>query len=214
MSEFHFALTRITSAQLLRAAGVDRCSPIALDNLSDVLIHFMVLLARSAVSAAQGDGREEITFEDAVLALAGRGIIRPPPTGSDDSDISELMAWLNSTSFERGSQVAHFQQRTSSALGAAQGAAIAAQQAAHDPQAPSQQATPGREEERSDWLKLLVQQQVLMGQEKKFRNTPLGESSEDQVVIAGGPPTLEDYFTYSRDSQESPAPEATNETAS
>ncbi|PRT52440.1 Transcription initiation factor TFIID subunit 3 [Wickerhamiella sorbophila] len=197
MSEFNFAVTRITSAQICRAAGVDRCSPIALDNLSDVLIHFMMLLARSATTAAQNDGREEVTMEDIVLSLTGRGIIRPPRRGTDNSDISEFMAWLKSGGFERTAQVSHFQQRTSSALGAAQGAAIAAQQAAHDPQGSVQQQSSRRDDQQSDWLNSLVQQQALMGQEKKFRNTVLGESVEEDVVIAGGPASLEEFFqTY------------------
>lgn len=194
MSEFNFAVTRITSAQICRAAGVDRCSPIALDNLSDVLIHFMMLLARSATSAAQSDGREEVAVEDIVLALTGRGIIRPPRRGTDNSDISEFIAWLKSSAFERTAQVSHFQQRTSSALGAAQGAAIAAQQAAHDPLASAQQQSSGRDDQPSDWLKSLVQQQALMGQEKKFRNTVLGESIEENVVITGGPASIEEFF--------------------
>lgn len=76
-SEFYFSLLRITTAQIFRAAGVDRCSPSVLDTATDITMRHLLLLADTCVDLAAGSGRSQVSIVDLAEAMVSIGLIRP-----------------------------------------------------------------------------------------------------------------------------------------
>ena len=74
---FYFTLTRISTAQILRAAGHDRTRPSTLDILTDILIRYLHLLGTTSMSLATHAGRSESTIRDVRLAMEQIGVIAP-----------------------------------------------------------------------------------------------------------------------------------------
>jgi hypothetical protein len=78
MSEqFYFAVLRITCGQILRAAGIDRCTPALLDALTDICARHLDLLSQTSVRLANLSGREEPEVYDVALAMERVGLVRP-----------------------------------------------------------------------------------------------------------------------------------------
>lgn len=152
----------------------------------------MEMLAATAMEAAALNGRTDADLEDAVMAMEDWKIVMQHVDGGDTEGIDDFLRWLRSPAGPRRAlQVGRLQQQTLSALGAAQGAAIAAQQGSHDMQAAhaAHQMLRG-----DDWLKMLVNKQILMGHDKRFKGTVVGpEEDVEEFVIQGGPTSIEDW---------------------
>ena len=72
---FYFSLARISAAQILRAAGIDRTKPSTLDILTDILIRYLHLLATTSMSYAYQSHRPESSIRDVRLAMEEIGVI-------------------------------------------------------------------------------------------------------------------------------------------
>lgn len=74
-NSFYFSLARISTAQILRAAGIDRTKPSTLDTLTDILIRHLHLLATQSTHFTLAAGRSESDIRDVRLAMEDIGII-------------------------------------------------------------------------------------------------------------------------------------------
>ena len=72
---FYFSLARVSAAQILRAAGVDRTRPSTLDILTDILIRYFHLLGTESATFALHAGRSEADIRDVRLAMEEIGLI-------------------------------------------------------------------------------------------------------------------------------------------
>jgi transcription initiation factor TFIID subunit 3 len=72
---FYFSLARISAAQILRAAGIDRTRPSTLDTLTDILIRYLHLLGTQSTSFTLAAGRPLSDIRDVRLAMEDLGII-------------------------------------------------------------------------------------------------------------------------------------------
>src|SRR5579862_5488166 len=72
---FYFNLARISAAQILRAAGIDRTRPSTLDALTDILIRYLHLLGTQSMSFSLAAGRADTDIRDICLAMEDLGII-------------------------------------------------------------------------------------------------------------------------------------------
>lgn len=220
MSDFYFALARITAAQICRACGIERCSRGVLEVLTDVLIKYLMLLGSASATALELRNASDASAADALLAASQYDAIRSPGLGGVD-DIIDLISWLKGPIQQRLVRVARPQKQGASLLGAAQGAALAAlpsstaaaaaaengkgtsenppststSTATMQPAPPASGAAsaPGpvgatiASDPPNDWLKAVLNQQVLMGHRNKFQNTPLGTRASIDPTIWGEP---------------------------
>jgi transcription initiation factor TFIID subunit 3 len=74
-SPFYFNLARISAAQILRAAGIDRTKPSTLDVLTDILVRYLHLLGTQSMAFALAAGRPESTIRDVRLAMEEIGLL-------------------------------------------------------------------------------------------------------------------------------------------
>ncbi|KAK9455615.1 hypothetical protein V1511DRAFT_458440 [Dipodascopsis uninucleata] len=88
-SELFYSFFRITIAQILRSAGIDRCAPSVLDTLTDITIRYMALLANKAISNAILCGRDEPLLSDVRMAMESAGGLKPTRL-LDESEDEEL----------------------------------------------------------------------------------------------------------------------------
>ena len=72
---FYFSLARISAAQILRAAGIDRTRPSTLDVVTDILIRYIHLLGTQSMSFALHAGHTESNIRDIRLAMEDIGVI-------------------------------------------------------------------------------------------------------------------------------------------
>ena len=75
-NSFYFSLARISTAQILRAAGLDRTRPSTLDAITDIMIRYLNLLATQAKFFAELSSRSECHIRDVRLAMEDIGIIQ------------------------------------------------------------------------------------------------------------------------------------------
>ncbi|KAK9355024.1 hypothetical protein V1523DRAFT_406610, partial [Lipomyces doorenjongii] len=111
-SELFYSFLRITTAQILRASGIDRCPPSVLDTLTDLAIRYMTLLSTRAASYAALCGREEPGVGDIRMAMEAAGGLRPMrildefPDGMDeeaeaeDDGLQRFIEWCYNTTKE------------------------------------------------------------------------------------------------------------------
>ncbi|KAK9475370.1 uncharacterized protein V1510DRAFT_409015 [Dipodascopsis tothii] len=84
-SDLYYSLLRISTAQILRSAGIDRCPPSVLDTLTDITIRYLTTLCSRSLSYSllahssfQNDVAEcEPRAEDVRMALESLGMLRP-----------------------------------------------------------------------------------------------------------------------------------------
>ncbi|KAF5100860.1 hypothetical protein D0Z03_000739 [Geotrichum reessii] len=76
-NDFHFALLRISTAQLLRTVGIDRCAPSVLDTVTDIFLRHLNLLAITSQKLATLSGRKEVGVEDLAEAMVQIGVVKP-----------------------------------------------------------------------------------------------------------------------------------------
>jgi transcription initiation factor TFIID subunit 3 len=72
---FYFSLARISTAQILRAAGLDRTRPSTLDVLSDIMVRYLILLGSQTSFFANVCSRPEANIRDVTLALENVGML-------------------------------------------------------------------------------------------------------------------------------------------
>jgi transcription initiation factor TFIID subunit 3 len=72
---FYFSLARISAAQILRAAGIDRTRPSTLDALTDILIRYLHLLGQQSMSFSLAAGHPDADIRDICLAMEDLGIV-------------------------------------------------------------------------------------------------------------------------------------------
>ncbi|KAK9235948.1 hypothetical protein V1525DRAFT_380530 [Lipomyces kononenkoae] len=110
-SELFYSFLRITTAQVLRASGIDRCPPSVLDTLTDLAIRYMTLLSTRAASYAALCGRKEPDVGDIRMAMETIGGLRPMhmldelPDGDWDEDaedegLQRFIEWCYNTTKE------------------------------------------------------------------------------------------------------------------
>lgn len=116
MSDWHRAVARVTTAQLCRAAGLDRSSRDALDCLNDVLIRHLLFVATTAAQAAELRGRS-VSFEDAVLVLTECQVVGARLPDEDAQDLEEFIEWLRGPANQRALQTARMQRFQINTLG-------------------------------------------------------------------------------------------------
>ncbi|ODQ66866.1 hypothetical protein NADFUDRAFT_5337, partial [Nadsonia fulvescens var. elongata DSM 6958] len=169
-SDFHFALLRISIAQMLRAAGIDRCSPSVLDTITDLCIRHLTLLSTSSTAFANLSGRTQVTLADASQSMANHGVISPT-TLLDSRDVDPkgmegvhaFINWVKGEMTLRERQVAGL-------------AGIATNPASNDPDS---DVINGTNEPTSTynndpkWLAQLMRKQVKIGHEGRFKGTVL-----------------------------------------
>ncbi|KAJ8097993.1 hypothetical protein POJ06DRAFT_214578 [Lipomyces tetrasporus] len=76
-SELFYSFLRITTAQILRASGIDRCPPSVLDTMTDLAMRYMTLLSIRAAKYAALCGRKEPDVGDIRMAMEATGGLRP-----------------------------------------------------------------------------------------------------------------------------------------
>jgi len=72
---FYFNLARISAAQILRAAGIDRTKPSTLDILTDILIRYLHLLGTQSMAFATTAQCGEASIRDVRTAMEDIGVI-------------------------------------------------------------------------------------------------------------------------------------------
>lgn len=97
-SEFFFSLLRVTTAQIFRASGIDRCAPSVLDTATDITRRFFLLLSETCQQLAEESGRRRVEIADVAQAMQIVGLIHPYVTFdlSDGWESMELDAELKS----------------------------------------------------------------------------------------------------------------------
>jgi histone H3/H4 len=74
-NSFYFNLARVSAAQILRAAGIDRTRPSTLDILTDILLRYFHLLGTESMTFALAAGRGEANTRDVRVAMEDIGLI-------------------------------------------------------------------------------------------------------------------------------------------
>ncbi|KAK7203546.1 hypothetical protein BZA70DRAFT_291132 [Myxozyma melibiosi] len=90
-SELFYSFLRISTAQTLRASGIDRCPPSVLDTLTDLTIRYMTLLSTKATANAYICGRGEVELGDLRFAMEQAGMLRP--TRMLDETVNDGEVW-------------------------------------------------------------------------------------------------------------------------
>lgn len=188
-SDFFFSLVRISCAQILRSAGIDRCSPSILNAVADILIRHLDLLSQTASRNARLSGRNEVVIQDVALAMEQVGLIHPYTVLDPwDTDPQANVGFENFIEWAKGPVPAearriskipnqHANQKSSS------NAAVAAAQA-NNPQ-----SNVTTIDEDDEWLVALMKKQSKLGHETRFNGTVLGgedANAENDAKIAGG----------------------------
>lgn len=89
-AEFFFALLRVATAQIFRAAGIDKCAPAVLDTATDLLRRHLLLLAERCQERAELSGRRRVELADLADSMQSMGLIHPFTT-IDNSDGWEMV---------------------------------------------------------------------------------------------------------------------------
>lgn len=102
-SEFFFSLLRVTTAQIFRAAGIDRCAPSVLDTATDIMRRHLLLLSFTSKELAEESGRSQVELADVAQAMQSTGLIHPYTTldFSNGWDIIEKEEELKRLRIER-----------------------------------------------------------------------------------------------------------------
>ncbi|KAG5363694.1 Transcription initiation factor TFIID subunit 3 [Yarrowia sp. B02] len=193
MSDFYFALARISVAQLLRVAGIERCPPSVLDTITDLYIRHLDLLATETMNLAHHGGRFDAIVTDVAQAMVNTHVIKPvvlldpydvDPQG--DQGMQDFVKWAKGPGPAEARRIS----RVANNVGSAQPAA-----------APSTYGITAKKQEDSapaeevEWLQGLINRQTKMVGPARFKDTVLGPSFEDKLdlKIAGGP-SMEEFY--------------------
>jgi transcription initiation factor TFIID subunit 3 len=190
-SDFFFSLVRISCAQILRSAGIDRCSPSILNAVADILLRHLDLLSQTASRNARLSGRNEVVIQDVALAMEQVGLIHPYTVLDPwDTDPQATVGFENFIEWAKGpvpaearriSKMPNQNANQKSSSNAAVAAAAAAQ--ANNPQ-----SNVTTIDEDDEWLVALMKKQSKLGHETRFNGTVLGGEDatvENDAKIAG-----------------------------
>lgn len=198
MSDFYFALARISVAQLLRVAGIERCPPSVLDTITDLYIRHLDLLATETMNLAHHGGRFDAIVTDVAQAMANTHVIKPvvllDPYDTDpqgDQGMQEFVKWAKGpgpAEARRISRVANNAGPTATTQ-----PATAMAPSTYGITAKKQEDAAPQEE--VEWLQGLINKQTKMVGPARFKDTVLGPSFEDKLdlKVAGGP-SLEEFY--------------------
>ncbi|KAK9479105.1 hypothetical protein V1514DRAFT_319428 [Lipomyces japonicus] len=76
-SDLFFSLLRISTAQVLRLSGIDKCAPSVLDTVADLTVRYLGAITTRALENANLCGREELVIGDVRIAIESLGGLRP-----------------------------------------------------------------------------------------------------------------------------------------
>lgn len=189
MSDFFFSITRVTCAQILKSAGIDRCSSSTLDTLTDIYIRYMRLLAAKSLKAASLAGKNEVQVLDVALAMEQTKLIRPNSSldFSEESDWT-LQGWQEFIDFVEGPIVAEQQRISQMSVMNNTNENTKNNEPSQEMMETSElfggikEEAPKQEEpeeqvekaERQDWLTRLVYKKIEAGHESKIQSSILG----------------------------------------
>lgn len=99
--ELHFALLRISMAQILKAAGFDRCKMSVLNVLTDIYVHFFKLLTSQTLELAKHRTlSDKVQIQDITQAMLNIGFLKPSSFESylDPHDIPKYQYYPDKSS--------------------------------------------------------------------------------------------------------------------
>ncbi|KAK6505612.1 hypothetical protein TWF481_007505 [Arthrobotrys musiformis] len=102
--QFYFSLLRISTAQMLRHAGLAGSRPSVLDSLTDMTARYLTLLGSTARSISESSNRPESELPDILCAMEHVGLLRPLTLFNADLDdtraIDNFISWAKSPEIE------------------------------------------------------------------------------------------------------------------
>ncbi|KAJ6257676.1 Transcription initiation factor [Drechslerella dactyloides] len=102
--QFYFSLLRISTAQMLRHAGLAGSRPSVLDTLTDMTARYLTLLGTTARSITESSERTTSELTDALLAMEHLGLLKPltiyTPDLNDTRAVDNFIAWAKSPEVE------------------------------------------------------------------------------------------------------------------
>ncbi|KAF3110243.1 hypothetical protein TWF594_008264 [Orbilia oligospora] len=108
--QFYFSLLRISTAQMLRHAGLAGSRPSVLDSLTDMTARYLTLLGTTARSISESSNREESDVPDVLCAIEHVGLLRPLTLYNADLDdtraIDNFITWAKSPEIEELRKIA------------------------------------------------------------------------------------------------------------
>lgn len=202
---------RISCAQLFRAAGVDKSSPIILDTMTDILIRHLDLLSKKATRNAALSGRNQVVIQDVALAMEQIGLIRPrvilDPWDTDpqaDVGMRDFIDWAEGPIPEEARRISRIPNQNANQKSSSNAAAAAAQanntndtttntnnSNSNNTNNHNQLSNVTTIDEDDEWLIALMKKQSKLGQEARFNATVLDNDeshidNETKVVGGGG----------------------------
>lgn len=98
--QFHFALARIATLQLLRSTGIDRAKPSVVDSLTDILVRYITLLGERSKEVAESAGRHACEMEDlrAALEQVGGLYMTHREEAREEEGVVKFITWCMSDS--------------------------------------------------------------------------------------------------------------------
>ncbi|KAK6342905.1 hypothetical protein TWF718_008286 [Orbilia javanica] len=108
--QFYFSLLRISTAQMLRHAGLAGSRPSVLDSLTDMTARYLTLLGTTARSISESSNHTEPELPDVLCAMEHVGLLRPLTLYNADLDdtraIDNFITWAKSPEVEELRKIA------------------------------------------------------------------------------------------------------------
>ncbi|KAF3909119.1 hypothetical protein ABW21_db0206121 [Orbilia brochopaga] len=102
--QFFFSLLRISTAQMLRHAGLAGSRPSVLDTLTDMTARYLTLLGATAHAITESTNRTDSELSDALSAMEHLGLLRPLtiylPDYDDTRAVDSFITWAKSPEVE------------------------------------------------------------------------------------------------------------------
>ncbi|KAK6532898.1 hypothetical protein TWF281_007069 [Arthrobotrys megalospora] len=102
--QFYFSLLRISTAQMLRHAGLAGSRPSVLDSLTDMTARYLTLLGTTARAVSESSNRTTTELTDVLCAMEHLGLLRPltlyHPDLDDTRAIDGFISWAKSPEVE------------------------------------------------------------------------------------------------------------------
>ncbi|KAK6504229.1 hypothetical protein TWF506_002435 [Arthrobotrys conoides] len=102
--QFYFSLLRISTAQMLRHAGLAGSRPSVLDSLTDMTARYLTLLGTTARAISESSNNVESELADVLCAMEQIGLLRPLTLYNADLDdtraIDNFITWAKSPEIE------------------------------------------------------------------------------------------------------------------
>ncbi|EPS38584.1 hypothetical protein H072_7695 [Dactylellina haptotyla CBS 200.50] len=102
--QFYFSLLRISTAQMLRHAGLAGSRPSVLDSLTDITGRYLTLLGTTARTISESSNRTTSELSDVLSAMEHLGLLKPltlyTPDPDDTRAIDNFITWAKSPEVE------------------------------------------------------------------------------------------------------------------